>query len=36
MAAHLDAQVEAFRNRPLDAAHYTFVWMDALVRREAL
>jgi putative transposase len=31
MAAHLDTQVEAFRNRPLDAAHYTFVWMDALV-----
>ena len=31
MAAHLDAQVEAFRNRPLDSAHYTFVWMDALV-----
>jgi putative transposase len=31
MAAHLDAQVEAFRNRPLDAAHYTFVWTDALV-----
>ncbi len=31
MAAHLDAQVEAFRNRPLDAAHYTFVWVDALV-----
>src|SRR3954465_4788527 len=31
MAAHLDIQVEAFRNRPLDAAHYTFVWMDALV-----
>src|SRR3954468_11458572 len=31
MATHLDAQVEAFRNRPLDAAHYTFVWMDALV-----
>jgi transposase-like protein len=30
MATHLDAQVEAFRNRPLDAAHYTFVWMDAL------
>src|SRR2546421_4750207 len=30
MAAHLDAQVEAFRNRPLDAAHYTFVWLDAL------
>ncbi|MDG4820435.1 IS256 family transposase [Asanoa sp. WMMD1127] len=31
MAAHLDTQVDAFRNRPLDAAHYTFVWMDALV-----
>jgi putative transposase len=30
MAAHLDAQVEAFRNRPLDSAYYTFVWMDAL------
>ncbi len=30
MAAHLDAQVEAFRNRPLDAAPYTFVWVDAL------
>src|SRR5690349_19740511 len=30
MAAHLDVQVEAFRNRPLDAAHYTFVWLDAL------
>ena len=31
MAAHLDAQVEAFRNRPLDSGHYTFVWTDALV-----
>src|SRR3954452_24062418 len=31
MAAHLDVQVEAFRNRPLDSGHYTFVWMDALV-----
>jgi putative transposase len=30
MATYLDAQVEAFRNRPLDAEHYTFVWMDAL------
>src|SRR5919107_2604973 len=30
MAQHLDTQVEAFRNRPLDAAHYTFVWLDAL------
>src|SRR5947207_15243836 len=25
-----DAQVEAFRNRPLDAGPYTFVWCDAL------
>ncbi|MFI5898402.1 IS256 family transposase [Actinoplanes sp. NPDC051513] len=31
MARHLDAQVEAFRNRPLDAGPYTFVWVDALV-----
>jgi putative transposase len=31
MAQHLDAQVEAFRNRPLDSGHYTFVWVDALV-----
>jgi len=31
MATHLDTQVEAFRNRPLDSGHYTFVWMDALV-----
>src|SRR5690349_18869742 len=30
MAACLDAQVEAFRNRPLDAGPYTFVWLDAL------
>jgi putative transposase len=30
MAQHLDAQVEAFCNRPLDSSHYTFVWMDAL------
>src|SRR5256885_983243 len=30
MAAYLDAQVEAFRNRPLDSGPYTFVWMDAL------
>lgn len=25
MATRLDAQIEAFRNRPLDTAHYTFV-----------
>lgn len=31
MARHLDAQVEAFRHRPLDAGPYTFVWVDALV-----
>src|SRR5690242_13569184 len=30
MAQLLDAQVEAFRNRPLDAGPYTFVWLDAL------
>jgi putative transposase len=30
MAQHLDAQVEAFRNRPLDAGPCTFVWVDAL------
>lgn len=33
MATHLDAQVEAFRNRPLDAAHYPFVWMDRLTMK---
>ena len=33
MAAHLDTQVEAFRNRPLDSGHYTFVWMDALTMK---
>ncbi|MER6596804.1 IS256 family transposase, partial [Micromonospora purpureochromogenes] len=33
MASHLDAQVEAFRNRPLDSGHYTFVWMDALTMK---
>jgi putative transposase len=30
MATHLDAQVVAFRERPLDAGLYTFVWVDAL------
>lgn len=30
MAAHLDTQVAAFRERPLDAGPYTFVWVDAL------
>jgi transposase-like protein len=27
MAAQLDAQVAAFRERPLDADPYTFVWL---------
>nr|GLK35414.1 hypothetical protein GCM10017611_22660 [Rhodococcus wratislaviensis] len=31
MAKDLDAQVEAFRSRPLDAGPYTFVAADALV-----
>ena len=31
MAKELDEQVEAFRNRPLDAGPYTFVAADALV-----
>jgi transposase-like protein len=30
MAAHLDGQVTAFRQRPLDAGPYTFCWVDAL------
>ena len=30
MASHLDVQVTAFRQRPLDAGPYTFVWVDAL------
>jgi putative transposase len=30
MARSLDEQVAAFRNRPLDAGPYTFVWLDAL------
>jgi transposase-like protein len=33
MAAHLDAQVKAFRERPLDAGPYTFVAMDALTMK---
>lgn len=31
MAKDLDAQVEAFRSRPLDAGPYTFIAADALV-----
>ncbi len=33
MAQVLDAQVEAFRGRPLDSAHYTFVSLDALTMK---
>ncbi|MGW5210991.1 transposase [Streptomyces sp. NPDC004051] len=33
MAKHLDEQVAAFRNRPLDADPYFFVWVDALTQR---
>jgi putative transposase len=33
MAKQLDAQVAAFRNRPLDSGPYTFVWLDALTQK---
>jgi transposase-like protein len=33
MAAELDAVVEEFRNRPLDAGPYTYVWLDALTQK---
>ena len=33
MAKSLDAQVEAFRSRPLDAGPYTYVWLDALTQK---
>jgi transposase-like protein len=33
MAKSLDAQVAAFRGRPLDAGPYPFVWIDALTQR---
>jgi transposase-like protein len=33
MAKSLDAQVEAFRSRPLDTGPYTFVWLDALTQK---
>lgn len=32
-AKHLDEQVTAFRNRPLDAGPYAFVWVDALTQK---
>jgi transposase-like protein len=33
MAAELDVMVTEFRNRPLDAGPYTYVWMDALTQK---
>jgi mutator family transposase len=33
MAKSLDEAVAAFRNRPLDAGPYTYVWIDALTQR---
>src|SRR5512143_3599168 len=33
MAKSLDAQVAAFRSRPLDAGPYPFVWLDALTQK---
>jgi transposase-like protein len=36
MAAELDTLVEQFRSRPLDTGPYRYLWIDALVRHEAL
>jgi transposase-like protein len=33
LAKSLDAVVDAFRNRPLDAGPYTYVWVDALTQK---
>ena len=33
LAKSLDATVEAFRSRPLDAGPYTYVWLDALTQK---
>ncbi len=33
MATHLDEQVAAFRDRPLDAGPYPVVWIDALTQK---
>jgi putative transposase len=33
MAKDLDTEVAAFRNRPLDAGPYTYVWLDAMVQK---
>jgi transposase-like protein len=31
MAKHLDSEVQAFRDRPLDSGPYRYLWLDALV-----
>ena len=33
MAKELDDAVEAFRSRPLDGGHYTYVWLDELTQK---
>ncbi len=33
MAKSLDEAVQAFRNRPIDAGPYTYVWLDALTQK---
>jgi putative transposase len=33
MAKELDTVVEAFRNRPLEAGPYTYLWLDALTQK---
>lgn len=33
MAKELDSEVTAFRNRPLDAGPYTYIWLDAMVQK---
>ena len=33
MAKELDATVEAFRSRPLEAGPYTYIWLDALTQK---
>jgi transposase-like protein len=33
LAKSLDETVAAFRNRPLDAGPYTYIWVDALTKK---
>ena len=35
MAAELDAKVAEFRDRPLDAGPYRYLWIDGLTRRRS-